>query len=331
MISFLLACAAEPIDGDSADAIEATHDATTGYHLLISGQMVLANEDAPGVYEVDEHGEMTWNAPLELGTGGFGAARADGHETLIAWTQIGTTLTSGLLRADRDGNTLSRYDEGSAENLSFPHGIAHHSAGQIVVGDGWSGDILAIDSHGDIVWRLATPDLGFGQVPSGLRVFQVGGRPLLIATLLGEGPLDSGMRYDQVVAWWIDGSSPQLAWAFPPEPDSSSVLWVHGPQQMADGSFLVSSAGLGQIVHIDAEGNELERLPPSDDPYRFAFPRDAVETPDGDLLVLDATELLLVRDPFGDYTVEPVRELLFGYSVDLLDCTLGTCIGGDAE
>ena len=326
-----VACAGnEPDEGDDSGLGEdaSVPGETTGHHLLVSGQMVLANEDALGAYEMDDDGTVTWSAPLATGTGGFGAVRTEGKETLIAWTKMGENLSSGLLRLDGEGNTLRRYDGGDTAAPSFPHGVGALAGGNIVVGDGWNGDIICIDQDGNLVWRMSTPEFGYGQVPSGLRVFLVEERPLLVATLLGEGGLESGERFDQTLAWWIDGAEPQFAWAFPPEPDSSLSLWVHGPQQTADGTLLISSAGLGQVIHLDINGVEIERVPPTADPYRFAFPRDAVQLPGGDLLVLDATELLAVHDPFGDYSVEPVGELLFGYSLDLLDCSAGACIGG---
>lgn len=330
---FLLfvACGLAESDDSDATADSGTYHDSAGYHLLISGQMVLADEAAHGVYEVDEEWEPTWIAPIPTGSGGFGAARAENRETVTAWTSIGSTMDAGLSRFDAIGQSLSQFDTGPIAELAFPHGVAVLEGGEFIVGDGWTGEILRSDAEGNIVWRIFTPTFGLGQVPSGLRVFQVGGRPLLVATLLGEGPLDEGGRFDQVVAWWIDGESPELAWAFPPERDPDVLLWVHGPQQLADGSILVSSSGLGQIVRLDPWGNEVGRVPPMGDPFRFAFPRDAVMLPDGDLLVLDATEVLRVRDPFGAYEVELIDELFFGYSLDLLDCGAGECIGGEPE
>lgn len=329
MIWLFAACSLVESDALDTDPESGIYNDPTGYHLLISGQMVLANEDAPGILEVDEDWERTWVAPVPKGAGGFGAARAENRETLVAWTSIGSTMDAGLARFDANADSLSEFADGPVGDVQFPHGVALLEGGEFIFGDGWTGEILRSDAEGNILWRISTPAYGLGQVPSGLRVFDVGGRPLLVAALLGEGELGTGERFDQVVAWWIDGESPEQAWAFPREPDPSLLLWVHGPQQLPDGSLIVSSSGLGQIVRLDPWGSELGRVPPMGDPFRFAFPRDAVMLPDGDLLVLDATEVLRVSDPFGAYEVELVTEMYFGYSLELLECASGECIGGE--
>ncbi|MBM4368727.1 MAG: PQQ-binding-like beta-propeller repeat protein [Deltaproteobacteria bacterium] len=310
MIAVLLGCPVEPDTG--AATLPATEP-----RLLVSGQMNLADFDAPAALELDLDGNVTWSLTPEPDAGAFGARRLDDGQTLVAWTRLPPDTAAGLVIADDDGAVSWRYDEKLGGPLTFPHGVDALGDGTVLVADTYRGDVLAIDTSGSLLWDLSVLSSRHAGAPSGMSRGVYDGKEYILVTQLDN--LDGQVPNDTLTAFLVEGDEePRELWVWPPERSPESSLWIHGPRMLDDGTVLGSMAGHGQVVRLDLEGNEIERFPPDEHESRLAFPRDAAFLPDGRLVVLDATEVLLVTDPGGAFEVEVLAELSFGYSLEVV-------------
>ncbi len=310
MILMLLGCPVEPDTG-------AASLSPAEPRLLISGQMNLSDFDAPAALELDLEGNVVWSLTPEADAGAFGARRLDDGQTLIAWTRLPPDTAAGLVIADEEGATQWRYDENLGGPLVFPHGVDLLGDGTVVVADTYRGDVLAIDTAGSLRWDLSVLSSRHSGAPSGMSRGEYDGTEYIFVTQLDN--LDGTVPNDTLTAYLVEGDDePRELWVWPPERSPEMSLWIHGPRLLDDGTVLGSMAGHGQVVRLDLEGNEIERFPPDDHESRLAFPRDAAFLPDGRLVVLDATEVLLVTDPGGAFEVEVLAELSFGYSLEVV-------------
>ncbi len=310
MIAMLLGC---PVEQDTAAEPELGAEP----RLLISGQMNLSDFDAPAALELDLDGDVVWSLTPEADAGAFGARRLDDGQTLIAWTRLPPDTAAGLVIADDEGTESWRYDEKLGGPLVFPHGVDVLGDGSVVVADTYRGDVLAIDTAGSLRWELSVLSSRHAGAPSGMSRGEYEGKEYIFVTQLDN--LDGTVPNDTLTAYLVEGDDePRELWVWPPERSPEVSLWIHGPRLLDDGTVLGSMAGHGQVVRLDLDGNEIERFPPSEHESRLAFPRDAAFLPDGRLVVLDATEVLLVTDPSGAFEVDVLAELSFGYSLEVV-------------
>ena len=290
-------------------------------HLLLTGQAPYKDQQLAGVWEADTDFNEVWRQPLSKDQGGFGAQRVE-EGTLISYSGPPPDPNTGFSLVNQDGERLWAYDASEAGALVFPHGVGVTPWGQYLVADAVTSRIMAVGADGKVDWIQYTAADQKG--PSGFDIGMVDGQPMLIATLLDESTTSSDTD-DQVYAWWLHEDGLELAWKWPESMDLRIASWMHGAHFQRDGSLLVSVAGLGNIVELDpATGRELRRAP-SDDRTVLAFPRDAVLLGNGDMIVVDAVELLRVRDPFGDFEIVDSIPAPLSYSVELLDCASEVC------
>ncbi len=290
-------------------------------HLLLTGQAPYKDQEYAGVWETDLDFNELWRQTLSEDQGGFGAQRV-GQDTLLSRSGPPPDPNTDFDLVNQDGDVVWSYDAAEAGALVFPHGVGVTPWGQYLVADAVTARIMAVGQDGKVDWIQYTAADEKG--PSGFDIGTVDGKPMLIATLLDESTTSIDTD-DQVYAWWLKEDGLELAWKWPDSMDLRIASWMHGAHFQRDGSLLVSVAGLGNIVELDpATGLELRRAP-SDDRTILAFPRDAVLLANGDMIVVDAVELLRVRDPFGDFEIVDSIPAPLSYSVELLDCTAEFC------
>lgn len=290
-------------------------------HLLLTGQAPYKDQILPGVWETDGDFNELWRQPLLQDQGGFGAVRV-GQDTLLSRSGPPPDPNTAFDLINQDGEVIWSYDAAEAGALVFPHGVGMTPWGQYLVADAVTSRILAIGADGKVDWIQYTAADRKG--PSGFDIGIVDGQPMLVATLLDESTTSIDTD-DQVYAWWLHEDGLDLAWKWPESMDLRIASWMHGAHFQHDGSLLVSVAGLGNIVELDpATGTELRRAP-DDDRTILAFPRDAVLLANGDMIVVDAVELLRVRDPFGDFEIVDSIPAPLSYSVERLDCNTEFC------
>lgn len=290
-------------------------------HLLFTSQGPYKDDGYPGVWETREDFSEVWSLDLPGEQGAFGAVRI-GEDTLITRTEQPPDPNTALERVARDGTVVWAYNTDEAGLLVLPHGVGQTPWNQYLVADVFTFRIMAVGADGKVDWvEYTTEQHG---APSGLEVGMVDGKPMLLATLLDESP-DTITTNDQVYAWWLKEDGLELAWKWPETIDASVASWLRGAHFQHDGSLLVNAAGLGNIVELDPRtGRELRRIPEDDRPL-LVFPRDAVLLPDGDMIVVDAAELLRIRDPFGAFEIVDSAPAPLTYSVELINCEEEVC------
>lgn len=295
---------------------------TDDWHLLFTGQAPYKGDGMAGIWETDLDFQEVWRVELPGTQGGFGATRLPGKETLYARSSQPPHADPSVEIADAQGNVSWIYDPNTVGAINFPHGVATSASGDYIAADAFAFQVIGIHPSKNLAWKTSLAENL--QAPTGVWVGMLDGQETMVVPAVDE-PYNGGPPRDQVWAYRLEASGPTLAWVWPPENDPTEALWVHGARILEDNTILVSIAGLGRIVRLDAQGNKIAQYP-SDDRVMLSFPRDALFLPDGDLLVVDSVEVLKIHDPENSFEIVDAIPAPFSYSVQLLDCSLDLCI-----
>lgn len=334
----LAACASDgpgfttPDDDTGDDTTPAPDDDTSepadGVHYLVSA-LPYSDPSSPSLVELDADFQAVWTWTAPAGKGTLGAVREADGSTLFVEVSFPPDLSATLRRIDASGQETFSWDGPGDAPLQFAHGVAVTPEGNYVVGDTGNFRVLALRPDGTELWRLSFDDgVGGPRAPNGVAVRDLGGGEVRLAVTLLEG------AFDQVAAFRLgaEDEAPLPLFAVPEEAGEGEVSWPHGPRIEEDGGVVFCSAAYGAIVRLGPDGDEEWRLPQEEDGGMLVFPRDALFTGTGQLLIPDnAAELLVIDDPFGAFEVVEATPLSGGYWIGEVPCGPGggpPCLGG---
>lgn len=194
--------------------------------------------------------------------------------------------------------------EPTPNNLRFTHNTVR-DGDTYISSDTHNQRVLATDADWNMLWEInreTSPDAllrsRFSQ-PNDVERVQIQGEERLLVSTRGDfcnfvllyAPDEPLRPHDP--PW-------RLVFRYPPEADAMALLENHNPRPMEDGSgFTVADSGHDRILGVSWEGELLWSLPDSScESSILDWPRDAVYTPKGTLLVGDTLHDRIVElDP----------------------------------
>lgn len=323
MLLLLLACdrhAPKESDTDVGPFVETL--APDDWHILMTS-VPNPGEQGHALWEVAVDLSDRWSVDIE-NAGALGAIREPDGSTIYARSNTPPDLQSAIESVGPDGALQWSYNQMFSGGLSFSHGVARASDDTLIVLDTAFSRLTGIDMAGNIRWQYSVASGDLALSPNGLDVTTADDGTVLIAVsglYFSGSPTNDGLMLFELPD---PHAAPTLRWRI--NDASFAGAWPHGPR-FHDGQITVNFGGRGQIVVFNLDGEEQQRFPET--PGAVAFPRDAVFLPDGSLLLSDGgLELQRVWDPFGSFEVVDALTTSGIFSIHVLDCSTGVCLGG---
>ena len=197
-----------------------------------------------------------------------------------------------------EGNGESFGGVPTLEDSRFTHN-AWWDGERLLVSDTGNHRVLAMDAAWKFQWAISQEssdditNMRLFSHPNHVMRFDLNGEPRLMVSARGNA-FNHVMLYEPIETLRPNDPPWKMVWRFPEIDDPSVLHQNHNPRPFEDGSgFMVADSGNNRIRAFSWEREELWTFPEvgcqiSDADYRFDWPRDAVLTPDGTLMVADS-------------------------------------------